>query len=100
MTVIAVLNIVVSVIEILAGLSPLWSAFDMAYYEGWSVIIAIPAGLAAFALLLVTTGIVGIMAGIGTLRLRPWARRRSLMFGGLLLLTFIAMWMMIAIFTP
>jgi hypothetical protein len=100
MTVIAILSILVGGIEILAGVFPLWSALDMIYYEGWTVIVAIPAGLIAFALLLFAAGTVGGIAGLGTFRLRSSARRLSLMFGGLLLLVPIGCLMLISAFTP
>jgi hypothetical protein len=100
MTVIAVLNIVVGGIEIVAGLFPLRGGLFMMYEEWLTVIFVIPLALVAFALLVLAAGITGIIAGIGTLRLRSWARRRSLMFGGLLLGAFVGVLALIAVFTP
>jgi hypothetical protein len=95
MTVIAVLNIVVGGIEILAGLFPLRGAYE------WGVdLFIIPAALVAFALLTLAAGAVGIIAGIGMLRLRSWARRLSLVFGGLLILASGGLLMLISVFTP
>lgn len=95
MTVIAVLNIVVGGIEILAGLFPLRGALE------WGVdMFIIPAALVAFALLILAAGVVGIIAGIGMLRLRSSARRLSLMFGGLLILASVGLLMLISVFTP
>ena len=100
MTVIAVLSIVVGGIEILAGLFPLRGALDMVYHEWRTVIVVIPAALMAFALVVLAAGVVGIIAGIGMLRLRSWARRLSLAFGGLLILVSVGVLMLIAVFTP
>ena len=95
MTVIAVLNIVVGGIEILAGLFPLRGAYK------WGVdLFVIPAALVASALLVLAAGVVGIIAGIGMLRLRSWARRLSLVFGGLLILASSGLLMLISVFTP
>jgi hypothetical protein len=96
MTVIAVLNIVVGGIEILAGLSQLPGAVMM--YD--PDLFIIPAALVAFALLVLAAGVVGIIAGIGMLRLRSWARRLSLVFGGLLILASGGLLMLISVFTP
>ena len=100
MTVIAVLSIIVGGVEILAGLFPLRGALDMMDHEWRTVIVVIPAALVAFALLVSATGVVGIIAGIGMLRLRAWARRSSLAFGGLLILVPLGVLMLIAVFTP
>src|SRR5690242_8150763 len=100
MTVIAVLNILVGGIEIVAGLFPLRNALVWMYEEWLTVIFVIPAALLAFALLVLAAGTIGIIAGIGTLRLRPSARRSSLLFGGLLLLVPIGCLMLILVFTP
>jgi hypothetical protein len=95
MIVIAVLNIVVGGIEILAGLFPLRGALE------WGVdMLIVPAALVAFALLIFAAGVVGIIAGIGMLRLRSWARRLSLVFGGLLILVSGGLLLLIAAFTP
>ncbi len=95
MTVIAVLNIVVGGIEILAGLFPLRGALE------WGVdMFIVPAALVAFALLIFATGAVGIIGGIGMLRLRSWARRSSLVFGGLLILVSGGLLTLISAFTP
>jgi hypothetical protein len=100
MTVIAVLNIVVGGIEIVAALFPLRNALVWMYDEWQTVIFVIPAALLVFALLVLAAGVVGIIAGIGMLRLRAWARRLSLMFSGLLILVSVGLLMLIAAFTP
>src|ERR1700719_2108583 len=75
--VIAVLNIVVGGIEILAGLFALRGASE------WRVaLFVVPAALVAFALLVLAAGVVGTIAAIGMLRLRSWARGLSLVFAG------------------
>ena len=63
-------------------------------------LFVIPAALVAFALLVLAAGVVGIIAGIGMLRLRLWARRLSLVFGGLLILASGGLLMLISVFTP
>jgi hypothetical protein len=96
MTVIAVLNIVVGGIAILAGLSQLLGAL----YDKWEGIFAIPAGIVAFGLLILAAGIVGIIAGIAMLGLHSWARRLSLAFGGLLIMVVGGVLILAAVFTP
>jgi hypothetical protein len=47
----------------------------------------IPVARAAFALLVLATGIVGLVAGIGMLKPRHWARTASLAFASLLIMS-------------
>ena len=47
----------------------------------------IPVARAAFAILVLATGIVGLVAGIGMLKPRRWARAASLAFAGLLIMS-------------
>ena len=47
----------------------------------------IPMARAAFAMLVLATGIVGVVAGIGMLKPRRWARDASLAFAGLLIIS-------------
>jgi len=85
MTAIAVLNIVFGVVGILAGLFNLLGAavlmFELARLGAFDV----PMARLTFALLLLATGIVGLIAGFGVLASRPWARRLSFVYAGLLI---------------
>ncbi len=85
MTVIAVLDIVVGGTEILAGLFQLVGTVDMMPPSGSFGILETVR--TAFALPILAAGVVGIIAGIGMLALRSWARTVSLAFSGLLILT-------------
>jgi hypothetical protein len=87
MTATAVFNMALGVLEILNGLFQLIGALvlirellRLGVFEG-------PPARLIFSLLLLATGIVGLVAGIGVLARRPSARTLSLMFGGLLILS-------------
>jgi hypothetical protein len=87
MTAIAVLNILVGGLGILSGLFHLLGAVVL-MLELWRLgVFEIPGARFAFPLLVVATGVVGLIAGFGMFALRPWARALSLAFGGLLLLS-------------
>lgn len=90
MTAIAVLNITMGIIEILNGLFHLAGALTLIYNMVQLGVFEMPGARLTFSLLLLATGIVGLIAGIGMLALRPWARTLSLVFGGLLILSSVA----------
>lgn len=87
MTAIAVLNIILGGIGILNGLFLLLGAFYLMSELSRLGVFSIPTARLAFSLLILATGVVGIIAGIGIFRLRPWARALSLVYGGLLILS-------------
>jgi hypothetical protein len=87
MTTIAVLNIVVGVIVILSGLFQLLGALALFWELLRMGIFDLPAIRLLFSFLLLATGIVGLIAGIGMLSLRPSARELSFVFAGLLILS-------------
>src|SRR5215831_5926903 len=71
MTAIAVLDIIFGVVGILVGLFNLLGAFVL-FYELLRVgVFEIPMARLTFSLLLLATGIVGLIAGLRTLALRP-----------------------------
>ena len=87
MTAIAVLNIIVGVIVILGGLFQLLFALTLTYELLRVGAFELPAMRFMFAFLILATGIVGLVAGIGMLSLRPSARASSLVFAGLLIVS-------------
>jgi hypothetical protein len=83
MTAIAILNIILGGFVILNGLNHFIVSYIL-MYELWRLgVFSIPVARLAVSLLILVTGIVGLVAGIGITRLRPWARALSLVFGGL-----------------
>src|SRR5262249_38271017 len=87
MTAIAVLNIVLGGMQILAGLFHLLGSFVLMFELLRMGAFDIPIARVALSLLLLATGIVGIVAGSGIFRLRSWARTLSLVYAGLLILS-------------
>jgi hypothetical protein len=85
MTAIAVLNIVVGAIVILGGLFQLLYALTLFWELLRMGVFDVPALRLLFSFLLLATGIVGLIAGVRMLALRPSARELSLVFGGLLI---------------
>ena len=85
MTAIAVLNVIFGGLGILAGLFNLLGVFVLLYEMLRLGVFEIPTARVAFALLLLATGSVGLVAGIGMFVLRPWARALSLVYAGLLI---------------
>ena len=85
MTAVAVLNIVFGSIGILNGLFLIAGAFFLMHELSRLDVFQIPVARLAFALLALATGIVGLIAGIGILKLRSWARTLSLVYAGLLI---------------
>jgi hypothetical protein len=97
MTAIAVLNIVVGVIVILAGLFQLLFALTLTYELLRLGALELPAMRLMFAFLILATGIVGLIAGLGMLSLRPSARGLSLAFAGLLIVSAVLSYFLIPI---
>jgi hypothetical protein len=87
MTAIAVFNIIFGGLGILNGLFLVLGSFVLMYELLRLDVFEIPVGRLSFALLILATGIVGLIAGIGIFALRPWARALSLVYGGLLIVS-------------
>jgi uncharacterized membrane protein (DUF2068 family) len=85
MTATAVLSIILGVLEILNGLFQLLGALTLVHEMLRLGVFEMPTARLMFSLLLLATGIVGLIAGIGMLALRPWARVLSLVFGAMLI---------------
>jgi uncharacterized membrane protein (DUF2068 family) len=85
MTAIAVLNIVFGGIGILNGLFQLLGSLTLMHELSRLGVFEIPMTRLTFSLLILATGIVGLIAGIGMFALRPWARALSLVYGALLI---------------
>jgi len=85
MTAIAVLNIFFGGIGILNGLYLVLGSLALMYELLRLGAFDIPMARLAFAFLILATGIVGLIAGVGIFMLRPWARALSLVYGGLLI---------------
>lgn len=90
MTAIAVANIALGALEILNGLFQLLGSLILIHEFLRLGVFEMPAARLMFSFMLIATGIVGLVAGIGILALRPLARTLSLVFGGLLTLS--AVW--------
>ena len=86
MTAIAVFTIILGGLEILAGLFELLGSFVLMFELLRLGVFEIPTRL-TFSLLILATGIVGLISGIGMFGLRPRARTLSLVFGALLILS-------------
>jgi hypothetical protein len=87
MAAIAVLNIIVGVIVILAGLFQLLYALTLFWELLRMGVFDVPALRLLFSFLLLATGFVGLIAGIKMRALRPSARELSLVFAGLLIVS-------------
>lgn len=87
MTTIAVLNIILGSIGILNGSFLLLGALYLMSELLRMGAFYIPIARLAFCLLIWATGAVGLIAGLGIFRLRPWARALSLVYAGLLILS-------------
>jgi hypothetical protein len=85
MTAIAVLNIIFGGVEILNGLYLVLGASALMYELSRLDVFQIPVARLAYALLILATGIVGLIAGIGIFAPRPWGRALSLVYGLLLM---------------
>jgi hypothetical protein len=97
MTAIAVLNIILGVLEILNGLFNLAGALVLIHESLRLDVFELPAARLMFSVLVLATGIVGIVAGIGMLALHSWARALSLVFGGLLILLAVSSYFIVPI---
>ena len=87
MTAIAVLNIILGGLGILNGLFQVLGFLVLMNNFLRLGVFEIPFGRLTFSLLVLATGIVGVIAGIGMWAPRPWARTFSLVFGGLLIVS-------------
>ncbi|WP_369724371.1 hypothetical protein AB8Z38_09030 [Bradyrhizobium sp. LLZ17] len=87
MTAIAVLNVILGGIGILNGLFLLLGALYLMAELLRLGAFYIPIARLAFCLLILATGVVGLVAGTGIFRLRSWARALSLVYAGLLFLS-------------
>jgi uncharacterized membrane protein (DUF2068 family) len=87
MTAIAVITIVFGCLETFAGLFQLLGTLALMLELLRQGVFAIPMARLAFALLVLATGIVGLIAGIGLFSPRPWARTLSFVFAALLILS-------------
>ena len=85
MTAIAVLNIVFGGLEVLNGLFQLLGSLVLMDELSRLGVFQIPIARLTFSLLILATGVVGLIAGVGMFALRPWARALSLVYGGLLI---------------
>jgi hypothetical protein len=71
---------------ILMGLFLALGVLALLYEQSRLGVFALPVARSAFAILVLATGTVGLVAGIGILKLRPWARGTSQAFAGLLII--------------
>jgi hypothetical protein len=85
MTAVASLNIVFGVLVILMGLFLALGVIALLIEQSRLGVFALPVARSAFAILVLATGIIGLVAGIGMFSLHPWARDLSLAFAGLLI---------------
>jgi len=97
MTAIAVLNIVVAAIVILAGLFQLLFAITLFWELLRMGVFELPVIRFMLAFLILATGIVGLIAGIRMLALRPSARELSLVFAGLLIVSAVLSYFLIPV---
>lgn len=87
MTAVAVLNIVFGGLVILMGLFLALGVLALLYEQSRLGVFEVPAARSALSILVLSTGIVGLVAGIGILALRPWARALSFAYAVLLLIS-------------
>jgi len=85
MTAIAVLNMISGVVVILAGLLNVLGVLYLLHQQLRLGVFESPTVRGTFALLLLATGIVGLIAGFAMRAPRPWARTVSLVYAGLLI---------------
>ena len=97
MTAMAVLNIILGGIGILNGLFLLLGALYLMSELLRLGAFYIPIARLAFCLLILATGVVGLIAGLGIFRLRPWARALSLVYAGLLILSSVVSYLAVPI---
>ncbi len=87
MTATAVVNIALGLLEILNGLFQLLGSLILIRELMRLGVFEKPPARLIFSLILVATGIVGLIAGNRMIALRPSARTLSLVFGGLLIVS-------------
>jgi hypothetical protein len=97
MTAIAIISIVLGVLEILNGLFRLCGTIVLIYELLRLDVFELPMARLLFSLLILATGIVGVIAGFGTWTLRPWTRPLNLVFGGLLILSIVSSYFIVPI---
>jgi hypothetical protein len=97
MTAIAVINIFFGGVGILNGLYLDLGFLFLMYEELRLGVFEIPIARLGFFLLILATGIVGLIAGIGIFGLRTWARPLSLVYSGLLILSFVVSFFVVPI---
>jgi ABC-type polysaccharide/polyol phosphate export permease len=85
MIAVAVLNICFGVLVILMGLFLALGVMALLYEQSRLGVFELPVARTAFAVLVLVTGIIGLVAGIGIFSLRPSARALSLAFAVLLI---------------
>jgi hypothetical protein len=96
-TAIALLNIVVGGLEMFAGIFQLLGVTFLMLELARQGVPGIPMARLSFSLLVLATGIVGLVAGIGLFSLRPSARTLSFLFAGMLVLSAVLSWFTIPI---
>ena len=97
MTAMAVLNVILGGIGILNGLFLLLGALYLMSELLRMGAFYIPIARLAFCLLILATGVVGLIAGLGIFRLRPWARALSLVYAGLLIFSSVVSYLAVPI---
>jgi hypothetical protein len=97
MTAVAVLNIVFGGLVILMGLFLALGVLALLYEQTRLGVFALPTARSAFAILVLATGIVGLVAAIGILKLRPWAGGTSQAFAGLLIICCVLSFLLVPI---
>jgi hypothetical protein len=85
MIAVAVLNICFGLLVILMGLFLALGVMALLYEQSRLGVFELPVARSAFAILVLVTGVIGLVAGIGMFGLRPWARDLSLAFAVLLI---------------
>jgi hypothetical protein len=84
-TAVAVLNIAFGGLVVLMGLFLALGVVALLYEQTRLGVFELPVARTAFASLVLATGTIGLVAGIGMFGLRPWARDLSLAFAILLI---------------
>ena len=97
MTAIAVFNVILGGIGVLDGLFLLLGALSLTVELLRIGAFSIPVARLAFSLLMLSTGGVGLVAGIGILKLRPWAPAMSLAYAGLLILAAVLSYLIVPV---
>ncbi len=85
MIAVAVVNMIFGALVILMGLFLALGVLALLYEQSRLGVFELPVARAAFAILVLATGVVGLVAGIAILRLRASGRELSLAFASLLI---------------